>query len=139
MVKLTPKQEAFAQAYVRLGDQAAAYREVYDTSNMLAKTVHEAASRLANSCKVAARTNVVQATLAEQTEATVERITEMLNAAYDAAIASGQPGAAVSAAMGIAKVHGLLVEKRQTVNVTRSTADVDDRIRQLLAPAEPRV
>ena len=139
MVKLTPKQEAFAQAYVRLGDQAAAYREVYDTSNMLAKTVHEAASRLANSCKVAARTNVVQATLAEQTEATVERITEMLNAAYDAAIASGQPGAAVSAAMGIAKVHGLLVEKRQTVNVTRSTADVDVRIRQLLAPAEPRV
>ena len=139
MAKLTPKQEAFAQAYVRLGDQAAAYREVYDTENMLAKTVHEAASRLANSCKVAARISDIQANLAEKTEVTVEAITDMLNSAYDKAIANGQPSAAVAAAMGLAKVHGLLVEKRQTVNVTRSTADVDDRIRQLLAPAEPRV
>lgn len=52
---LTPKQEAFCQAYVKLGDKSAAYREAYDTSTMKPETVHEKACLLSNSTKVKAR------------------------------------------------------------------------------------
>lgn len=57
---LTIKQEAFCQAYMRLGDKSAAYREVYSCSNMKAETVHERASRLSNEYKVSTRIEELQ-------------------------------------------------------------------------------
>jgi phage terminase small subunit len=52
---LTPKQEAFALAYIKLQNSSAAYRAAYDTAKMKPKTVNEAASRLLMNSKVAAR------------------------------------------------------------------------------------
>ena len=53
---LTDKQERFAQCIALEGmNQSDAYRECYDTENMTDKTIWEAASRLANECKVDAR------------------------------------------------------------------------------------
>jgi len=43
---LTIKQEAFCQAYIRLGDKSAAYREAYSTSRMKNETVNNNAYKL---------------------------------------------------------------------------------------------
>lgn len=53
--KLTLKQEAFCQAYIRLGDKSAAYREAYNASRMKPETIHEMASKLSSNHKVATR------------------------------------------------------------------------------------
>ena len=54
-MRITPKQQAFALAYIELQNCSAAYRAAYNTANMKPKTVHEAASRLLKNSKVAAR------------------------------------------------------------------------------------
>ncbi len=135
MGNLTPKQEGFCQSYVRLGDQAAAYREAYNAENMADTTVWREASRLANDHKVATRIEEIQRGLAKETGVTVERLTDMLNTAYDLAIEKGMPSAGVQAVMGLAKLHGLLVRRVETADVTptRSVAEIDARIRELLA------
>jgi len=58
---LTIKQEAFCQAYLRLGDKSAAYREAYSCSNMKAETVHNKAYMLSEKGEVRARIDELQA------------------------------------------------------------------------------
>jgi hypothetical protein len=53
--KLTAKQEKFAQLLFQGYTQIDAWKSAYDASNMEDKTVYEAASRLANDSKIAAR------------------------------------------------------------------------------------
>lgn len=65
---LTIKQEAFCQAYVRLGDKSAAYREVYSCSNMKPETIHERASRLSNEYKVSTMIEELQSKAREIAE-----------------------------------------------------------------------
>ncbi len=62
-----------------------------------------------------------QAEHRERTAVTVEGLTEKLCAAYDVAEKNGQPASMVQAAMGIAKLHGMLVDK-----VEQTTKAVDD-------------
>jgi phage terminase small subunit len=82
--RLTPKQDAFARAYVVTGDASAAYRSAYDAENMSAKTVNEAASRLLVHGKVAARVAELQQrkveAAAEKFDITVERVLQELAA-----------------------------------------------------------
>lgn len=55
-MKLTGKQEAFAQAYVELGGNASeAYRRSYDTRKMKPETIHVKASELLKHGKVSVR------------------------------------------------------------------------------------
>lgn len=60
MDMLTQQQEAFAQAYVRTLNQAAAYREAYDCTNMGVRTVMNEASLLAHHPGVQARIRTLQ-------------------------------------------------------------------------------
>lgn len=59
-INLTIKQEAFAQAFIRLGDKSAAYREVYSCNNLKPKSIHELASTLSTNIKVASRIKELQ-------------------------------------------------------------------------------
>jgi phage terminase small subunit len=61
---LTIKQEAFCQAYIRLGDKSAAYREAYSTSRMKPETIHVKANELFNDGKVTVRIKELQIKLA---------------------------------------------------------------------------
>jgi phage terminase small subunit len=61
---LTLKQEAFCQAYIRLGDKSAAYREAYNTSRLKDKSVNELASTLSSGIKVASRIAFLQSKVA---------------------------------------------------------------------------
>lgn len=65
---LTIKQEAFCQAYLRLGDKSAAYREVYSCAKMKDETIHSKASLLSSVGKVRARIEELQSKAREIAE-----------------------------------------------------------------------
>lgn len=74
MSRLTPKQEAFALAYIKTGNASEAYRQAgYTTQTMAAKTVNEAASRLLKNSKVAARIEELRAPALEAAKVDIER------------------------------------------------------------------
>ncbi|EJL66298.1 terminase small subunit [Flavobacterium sp. CF136] len=62
---LTLKQEAFCQAYIRLGDKSAAYREAYSCSKMKSETVHVKANELSKVGKVSVRIIELQSVVAD--------------------------------------------------------------------------
>ena len=64
---------------------------------------------------MAATIQAAQTKHRERTAVTVESITEMLRDAYDLAKTNGQSAPMVQAAMGIAKLHGMLVDKQQQI------------------------
>lgn len=77
---LTIKQEAFSQAYIRLGEGTASYKEAgYSYLNKTDKSIHEAACRILNNSKVSARIKELQAEVAKIAEKKFEiTTTEML-------------------------------------------------------------
>jgi len=117
--KLTPKQEAFALAYVETGNASEAYRRSYDVGETTTPQVvwNEASLLLANR-EVAVRIMELQSAARERTLVTVESITSELEAIRGKALGADQYAPAVSAVMGKAKVNGLLVDK---ADVTQKT------------------
>jgi len=113
--KLTIKQEKFARQYVGPceGNASAAYRAAYSAEKMSDEAVHVAACRLLQNAKVALMVDQLKAEYAAQNAITVEEISGALRRAVDGASAAGQWSAASQAALGLAKLGGLLVEKRQ--------------------------
>ena len=122
MEKLTQKQEAFARAYVETGNASEAYRRAYDAARMKPEAIHVNASKLLADTKVALRVDALQAKHAKRHDITVDRITEMLLDDRTLARSNDQPAAAVSAAMGIAKLHGLIIDKSKVELATHEDA-----------------
>ncbi len=114
---LTPKQEVACQAYVETGNKSEAYRRAYNTENMKEETIWRKAVELFANGKVAARLNALRAEHRRAHDVTIKSLTEQLEEARALAMANGQAGAAVQAIMGKAKLHGLLIDKRE-VRVT---------------------
>jgi hypothetical protein len=108
---LTPKQEAFACAYVETGNASEAYRRSYDAENMKPESVWRKACELLDNGKVKARVAELQSAAAERCIVTVASITQELEEARALALQEAQASAAVSASMGKAKLHGLIVDK----------------------------
>jgi hypothetical protein len=128
--RLTPRQDAFA-THVALGKPLSeAYRLAgfKATGNAIAVN----AIRLMKQAKVVTRVGSLQAKFDEarvqgvRASMTVNAntITEMLTEVFHAGLAMKQVGAAATAAMGLAKLHGLLVDK--TEDVTRRAARSPD-------------
>jgi phage terminase small subunit len=84
---LTPKQEQFVQNMVKGMSQADAYRAAYSSNKMSDKTIHEAASRLANDSKISARLSELRGQLTKETIMTAQRrlewLTEVINGNED--------------------------------------------------------
>lgn len=111
---LTPKQEAFAQAYVETGNATEAYRRSYSASKMKQQAIEVEACRLLDHPKIALRLDKLQQRAQERHDVTIDTLTADLKAAYAKAMAEPKgASAAVSAAMGLAKLHGLLVDKNE--------------------------
>ena len=87
----------------------------------------------------------MQAELRERTKVTVASITGNLRAAYDLAAKNGHAGAMVQAEMGIAKLHGMLVDR--TEDLTKAAEDMTqaertaelDRVQAELDALAPKV
>lgn len=126
MAKLTIKQEKFARQYVGPceGNASAAYRAAYNAKNMSDETVHVKACELLKHGKVAVMVERLKAEYAAQNAITIEEITGALRRAVEGASSAGQWSAASQAALGLAKLGGLLVEKRElTVDDARAHLD----------------
>jgi phage terminase small subunit len=120
---LKPKQEAFACAYVETGNASEAYRRAYDAGRMKAETVNRKAKECLDNGKITARITALQAQHAKRHDITVDNITAMLREDREKAHGQGQISAAVSATMGLAKLHGLIVDKaKQDVNLSFGAA-----------------
>ncbi len=109
MTILTPKQEAFALAYVETGNASEAYRRAYNAEKMTAVSVNRKAKELLDNGKIAARVAELQAAHVERHKLTVDDLLAELEEARQAALAAetAQSSAAVAATMGKAKLLGL--------------------------------
>jgi hypothetical protein len=106
---LTPKQRAFIREYViDKNCTQAAIRAGYS-----AATAKQQGSRLLTNVDVLAAVNAAEQKHAETCGITIETITQMLIEDRAFAKECGTPAAAVSASLGLAKLHGLVVDKQQ--------------------------
>lgn len=77
-IKLTAKQELFCQKYVEFGNESEAYRQVYNASKMLDKSINEKACVLRKSVKVSARIADLQKDAKKRNDVTIDRIIQEL-------------------------------------------------------------
>lgn len=66
MTNLTPKQEAFVQAYLTTGNASEAYRQCYSAGNMKPAVINVKASELLADGKVSVRLSTLREQLAER-------------------------------------------------------------------------
>lgn len=106
---LTPKQEAFALAYVETGNASEAYRRAYNAGKMKAEVIAVKASELLAHGKVSVRVAELQAGHVERHKLTVDDLLRELEEARVAALTAetAQSSAAVAATMGKAKLLGM--------------------------------
>ncbi len=105
---LTPKQEAFAQLYIEIGNASEAYRRAYTVRETTkAATVWESASKLLADPKVSTRVATLQASHRARHDTTIDTLTDEYEDARRLAMVTRQPGAAVAATTGKSRVHGL--------------------------------
>lgn len=71
---LTPKQEAFCQAFIETGNASAAYRRAYNASRMKSDVITVKASELLSSGNVAVRVAELRHSLAERCDASNEKV-----------------------------------------------------------------
>ncbi|NBC37350.1 terminase small subunit [Novosphingobium sp. FSY-8] len=110
---LTPKQEAFALAYIETGNASEAYRRTYDAAKMKDATVNRKAKELLDNGKITARVDELKAQHAERHGVTVDDIAAMLREDREFARKCETPAAAVSATMGLAKLYGHLKDRHE--------------------------
>ena len=127
---LTPKQQAFALAYVETGNASQAYRQAYEVGgDTKPETIWSEASRTLADPKVTARVMELQQAAAERTLVTLESLTKELDEDRELARSLEMPAAAVSAVMGKAKLRGLITDKSKT----DTTVSASDPLAALLA------
>jgi phage terminase small subunit len=114
MPDLTIKQERFCQAYIENGGNASeAYRTSYDASNMKPESIHRKAHEVMENGKVTARLEELRQMHVERHCVTVDSISTELEEARALARDQKQAAPMVSASMGKAKLHGLIVDKAE--------------------------
>lgn len=124
---LTDKQRAFVHKYLETHNATEAYKHAYNAKKMSAASIGREAHKLLNSPQIApilgAKTEAKIERAENIHEITVDTLTAKLNAALDKAMADPKgASAAVSAVMGLGKLHGLIVDKKD-VTTRKDTAD----------------
>ncbi len=130
MSKLNAKQERFCEEYaVDSNGAQACIRAGYSP-----KAAKEQASRLLTKANVRDRIAELQAQHRARLDVTVESLTAELEEARALAIKKGHASAAVQATMGIAKLHGLLIDRAEVKTTSEMTlAEVRARIKEIEA------
>lgn len=75
---LTIKKEVFCQAYIKLGDKSAAYREAFNTSRMKPETVNQRAYELFKESEVTARIELLQQSIVNRNEIEIDELVKAL-------------------------------------------------------------
>lgn len=112
LMALTPKQEAFCQAYLESGNASAAYRLAYNTKAKDAVIWGEASALLQHPM-VSLRIKALQGELAAKHAVTRDSLTAQLFEDRQLAYEMRNPSAAIAATMALAKLHGLLIQRAE--------------------------
>lgn len=125
---LTPKREAFVQAYVETGNASEAYRRAYNVRETTKPaSVWQSASKLLADPKVASRVAELQTHQQQRHDVTVDTLTSEYENARELAMGIEQPSAAISATSGKAKLHGFdKGEGNVEVNIQQNTVQLTD-------------
>jgi phage terminase small subunit len=75
---LTPKQEAFAKAYVETGNASEAYRRAYDAEDMKPDVINVKACELLKHGKVSVRVEELQLALQKRHDITMDKVVQEL-------------------------------------------------------------
>ncbi len=127
---MSPKQQRFAEEYVVDHNATqAAIRAGYSE-----RTAKQQGSRLLTKVDVIEAVRAKEVRLSRKIEVTVASLTAELEEARALAMENGQASAATQATMGIAKLHGLLVDRSEVKTTNDMTlAEVRARIKQIEA------
>ena len=110
MTPLTSKQEAFARAYVELGNARQAYAMAGYSQNNSLSTQQKEAHKLLRNPKVAPKIRELQTKARRRAEAEhgaiVDRLTDMYLEIYESN--DTRPAGKMQAIIGLAKLHGLM-------------------------------
>jgi len=101
------RQEKLAQVFVETGNKTEAYRQAGYSTNCTDRTITGNVMRLFRTPQVLNRVAELQAEAAERHAVTIESLTADLREDRALAYSVKNPSAAVSAVMGMARLHGL--------------------------------
>ena len=129
MIKhLTPKQEKFCQVYIEVSNASEAYRQTYNCERMKPETINRTAKDLLDNRKITARLKELQAEHRYRHDITVDSLSSELEEARLLAMKKENPAGAVSAIIGKAKLHGILMkEKSATIRIDKLTGPLTQR------------
>jgi phage terminase small subunit len=99
--------EKVAQVFVETGNKTEAYRQAGYSTNMSDKAISTKVQRVFNNGAVLGRVAELQAEQAKLHAVTIESLTADLREDRALAYSVKNPSAAVSAVMGMARLHGL--------------------------------
>lgn len=138
MNNLTPKQEAFCQAYIESGNASDAYRKTYNAERMKPEVVNVKAVELLNHGKVTVRLDELRSEHRNRHNLTVDDLISELEEARQAALQAETPqsSAAVGATMGKAKLLGL--DKVVVDNISSDGSMSPKPTTIQLLPVEPK-
>lgn len=106
-MKLTIKQEKFANLYIELGNASEAYRQSYNCEKMKPESVNIKAFELLNNGKITLRIEELREELAKRHDITKDTLITELEEARQIAKETAKAASMVSATMGKARILGL--------------------------------
>lgn len=111
MKPLTPKQEAFCQAYMETSNATEAYRRAYNYEKMKPASVNRKAFEVMENVNIAARLAELAERAMVRHDITVDSLTTELISDREMARGLEQASPAITATMAIAKLHGLDINR----------------------------
>ena len=134
---LTLKQEAFAQAYILSQNGSEAFRAVYNCKGK-ANTVYRQVYAILENPKVRARIAELRRPLNDLTKYGLTEALADARDAFNVSKGKGNGGAMTAAATLMAKLHGLLVDRREvrTGPLDGLSASELTEINQVIAQAQ---
>lgn len=124
---MTPKQEAFCQAFIETGNASEAYRRSYDAANMKPETINVEASKMLSDPKISTRIDGLRNDHADRHKCTVDDLIAQLDDDRTFARDLKAPAAAITASMGKAKLLGFLTDKIEHSGKLPSDMSADER------------
>jgi phage terminase small subunit len=119
---MTPKQLAFVREFaIDRNAKQAAIRAGYSE-----RTAEQQGYQLLQNPSVSEAIEAMEVEHRTQCAVTVERLTRELYEARDLAQSNSQPAAMVSALMGIAKLHGLIIDRQKVDTTHRTVREMTD-------------
>lgn len=127
-MNLTSKQEKFVQVWYTTGNKSEAYRQAYDCATMSDENINKRASELSLKKEIAGRFEALQKAAQRRNNTTVDTLDAMFKEAWRIGKQNGNPSAMVSAASGLAKLHGLNAPDKQDINHRGEITSITRRI-----------